>query len=162
MRVMNGMFLVLAIALVAAPTYALSADVNKQLAAVRQATKQYHDVDAAIADGYVSTEHCASLPGTGGMGIHYVNPALIFGTPDQNKPSVLLYEPMNGKLKLVAVEYLYPAGGPVPEMFGQELTPMAPHDGVPFAHNEMHVWLWEANPLGMFEPWNPNVKCPEI
>ncbi len=39
------------------------AETLQQLAAVRQATAKYHNVDAALADGYISTEECVELPG---------------------------------------------------------------------------------------------------
>ncbi|MDP9350013.1 MAG: hypothetical protein M3P51_00485, partial [Chloroflexota bacterium] len=40
----------------------------KVLAAVRHATAKYHDVEQALADGYVAAPHCVSVPGLGGMG----------------------------------------------------------------------------------------------
>ncbi len=79
-------------------------DVNKGLAEVRQATAKYHNVSNALADVYQPTEHCVAVPGLGGMGYHYTNPALI-GDPsvDPSKPEVLLYAPKpNGTLKLVS------------------------------------------------------------
>lgn len=27
-------------------------------------------------------------------------------------------------------------------------------------HYELHIWLFEHNPSGLFSPWNPNVNCP--
>jgi hypothetical protein len=30
----------------------------------------------------------------------------------------------------------------------------------PAPHWSLHVWLYEANPSGMFTPFNPNVSCP--
>jgi hypothetical protein len=24
----------------------------------------------------------------------------------------------------------------------------------------MHAWVWQPNPAGMFEDWNPEVSCP--
>lgn len=146
------------------------------LAEVRAATAKYHRVEAALADGYVSTVECAALPGVGAMGIHYINNALM-GPPapagdatfDPTRPEVLVYEPQkNGKLRLVAVEYLVwrapwaaahpgaagPAfqGVPFVESFGP-----AAH-GLP-DHYELHVWLWRHNPSGMFAQWNPDVTC---
>lgn len=26
-------------------------------------------------------------------------------------------------------------------------------------HSDLHVWVWQANPSGMFAPSNPNVNC---
>lgn len=83
-------------------------NVKKGLAQARQSTAKYHDVNKALANGYLPTEHCIAVLGVGGLGFHYVNPALI-GDPavDPLKPEVLLYAPKNnGELKLVGVEYL--------------------------------------------------------
>ena len=59
---------------------------------MRQATAKYHDVNAALADGFVPTPHCIEEPGLGGMGIHYINPARIMN-PAINllEPEILLY-----------------------------------------------------------------------
>ncbi|PTL38265.1 hypothetical protein [Alkalicoccus saliphilus] len=69
------------------------------------------------------------------------------------KPEVLVYEPMkNGKLKLVAVEYLTP-GGDRPSLFGQKF------DDGPFPGSyALHAWVWKNNPDGMFAANNPKVK----
>lgn len=147
---------------------------QSDLAAVRAATARYHRVDAALADGYVSTNECAASP-SGAMGIHYVNPALM-GPPapggdatlDPLRPEVLLYEPQkNGRLQLVGVEYLvwraaWAAAHPrtAPSLFGQPFVqsfgPGA--HGLP-DHYELHVWIWQHNPSGMFAQWNPTVTC---
>ena len=26
-------------------------------------------------------------------------------------------------------------------------------------HYDLHVWVWQANPAGIFAPFNPNVSC---
>ncbi len=36
----------------------------------------------------------------------------------------------------------------------QPLMPVAVH------HYDLHVWLWKANPAGIFSPTNPSVTCP--
>jgi hypothetical protein len=141
------------------------------LAEVRAATARYHQVETALADGYVSTPVCAALPGgAGAMGIHYVNPMLRHdATFDPTRPELLLYEPQkNGKLRLVAVEYvitrsLWDAAHPgtIPTYLGhpffQSFGPAA--HGEP-DHYELHVWLWRHNPDGVFAQWNPMVSCP--
>lgn len=38
-----------------------------QRAVIREATKRFRNVDAAIAAGYLPTEDCVELPGVGGM-----------------------------------------------------------------------------------------------
>ena len=149
------------------------------LAAVRDSTVAYHDVDAAIAAGYrPSREGCESST-TGAMGIHYGHPALLGIVPnvkpttgtnsviDPLRPEVLLYEPQpDGRRRLVAVEYVVyraawdAAHGSPPTLLG---VPFDERFGVNAHghadHYELHVWLWRHNPLGMFAPWNPKVGC---
>lgn len=111
------------------------------LAAVRQATAQYHDVDAAIADGYVQVS-----PYVPGMGYHYSN----FGPVDPYAPNTLVYaEKPNGDLKLVAVEWVSETPFTA---FGQDATYNSFTE-----HYDLHAWIWQANPDGIFAPFNPNV-----
>jgi hypothetical protein len=148
--------------ILAAPGQVTDPAALQQLAAVRQATAKYHNVNNALADGYLATEHCIAVPGLGGMGYHYVNPNLLDGTLDPLQPELLLYVPAgNGRLKLVAVEYMVPDIGQAhPALFGQPFDgPMPGHEpGMP-VHYDLHVWLWQANPNGIFTGFNPNVGC---
>jgi hypothetical protein len=144
-------------------------DVNKGLAEVRRATAKYHNASNALADGYQPTEHCVAVPGLGGMGYHYINPALI-GDPavDPSKPEVLLYAPKNnGAIKLVAVEYLVvdadqdlSTDGDRPNLFDVPFNgPMAGHEpGMP-VHYDLHAWIFKGNPNGVFADFNPKVSC---
>lgn len=89
---------------VAAPGGATNPDTLKELAQARQATKQYHDLAAAEADGYVDFGFAPQ------MGYHYFNVTLpdeAFETFDLEKPAILLYADggPNGR-RLVGVEYL--------------------------------------------------------
>ena len=43
------------------------------------------------------------------MGVHFAKPALFDGNVDVEHPEVLVYEPKNGRLHLVAAEYVVPA-----------------------------------------------------
>ena len=153
------------------PASAASAAENDgpALAAVRAATAKYHRVEVALADGYAPTPVCAASP-AGAMGIHYVNAALRHdATFDPLRPELLIYEPQrNGKLRLVAVEYVITRSvwdaanpGTIPTFLGQpffrSFGPAA--HGEP-DHYELHVWLWRHNPSGMFAQWNPKVSCP--
>lgn len=144
-------------------------DVAKELAKVRHATAKYHKVSRAVADGYLPTEACVEVSGIGGMGFHYVNPTLI-GDPEINplKPEVLLYAPKNnGKVKLVAVEYLsidadqdLSTDGDRPNLFGVPFNgPMLGHEpGMPI-HYDLHAWIFKGNPAGVFADFNPKVSC---
>lgn len=134
-------------------------DVAKDLGAARKATAKYHDIKAALADGYVQETPCISNPDLGAQGFHYVNPDLLDGDLDPAKPELLMYIPSGeGKLRLVAVEYAVPERlvPPTPSLFEHEFHPAPP--GVPLY--VLHVWLWQANPNGIFEDWNPNLSCP--
>ncbi len=77
--------------------------------AVRLATERFRNVDDAIAAGYVRNGGCVSGPEEGAMGVHYAKFALFDDELDVNEPEVLVYEPRNGRLQLVAAEYITPA-----------------------------------------------------
>lgn len=143
----------------------------KDLAAVRLATFKYHDVNQALADGFTPTETCVAVPGVGGMGYHYVNiDRVIDPAIELTKPEILLYARVDGEMKLVGVEYMLAIGAPdtqvpnpappAPVLFGQSFDgPMEGHEpGMP-PHYDFHVWVWQANPDGMFAPLNPLVSC---
>lgn len=145
--------------------------VLKELAQVRQATAKYHDVNAALADGFVPTPHCIAEPGLGGMGIHYINPPRLMDSEvNILEPEILLYIETEDGLKLLGVEYFYGIGAPdtqvpnpappAPVIFGRPLDgPMEQHESGQPPHYDLHVWLWKANPSGIFAPFNPNVSC---
>lgn len=134
-----------------------SASTNQLVAQVRQATVQYQDYNVALADGFFNTEACVSIPGVGGMGVHFVRFDRLDGDFNPLEPEVLVYEiKKDGGYKLVAVEYLY-VGASAP-MFAGEVMFHPFHE--PFADYALHVWAWKANPAGLFEDWNPNVSCP--
>lgn len=135
-----------------------ASNVNKLIADVRKATKQFHDVDAAIAAGYQNTGECvAGPPGAGAMGFHFVNGPLMDDVHNPLEPEVLVYELKDdGTYQLVAVEYLHV--GVESPMFGGEVQfhPFPP----PFADYALHAWIWKGNPNGIFEDFNVNVSCP--
>ncbi len=141
------------------------------LARVREATAKYRDVNAALADGYVRASDCASDPQLGGMGIHYINSQRM-ADPAINilKPEMLLYVQENGRIKLLGVEYYYGIGAPndpipepaplAPVVLGHTLNgPMRGHWLGEPPHFDLHVWVWQENPSGMFAQYNPTVKC---
>lgn len=136
------------------------------LAAVRAATAQFHDVEAARAAGYVPGSPCQARP-DGVMGFHYVNPSLLGQPIDLRKPGVLLYVPGEDGLQLAGVEYFKPDADQDlatdedrPSLLGQEFDgPMLGHGpGMPI-HYDLHVWVWKHNPAGMFAQWNPALSC---
>jgi hypothetical protein len=138
------------------------ADVNKDLARLRQATAAFQRFDSASHAGWSAPiTACMTDPGgAGGMGFHYGNVGLINGTVTVDKPQLLLYEPeQNGRLRLVAVEYIIPytfipRSADPPVLFGQKFAQVDA-----FQLWGLHAWVWKENPSGMFAAWNPNVNC---
>jgi hypothetical protein len=148
------------------------------LSAARAGTAQFHRLDAAQAAGYtvevidLNGFACIDDPnGTGGMGIHFLNPGLLDGQVDAATPELVIYEPTkNGGMRLVAVEYLTlksvwdaahgGANAAPPSLFGTpfELVPAGNRYGLPDFY-ELHAWIWKENPLGMNNDWNPTVTC---
>jgi hypothetical protein len=134
------------------------------LAPARQSTAKYHKVSHAEAAGYVSTLDllgCFENPGVGGMGLHYLNPALLDGDVDARTPEALVYEMTDDGLKLAGVEYIVPLGAwdgeDPPELFGEHF-----HVNTALGLWVLHAWIWTPNPTGMFQDWNPSVAlCPE-
>lgn len=138
------------------------ADAQSDLATLRRVTAPFHDFDVAKNAGWgAKITGCMTDPaGAGGMGFHYGNTMLIDGTVRVDEPELLLYEPeQNGRLRLVAVEYIVPYAfhsrdAEPPVLFGQQ-----------FQRNDvfqlwgLHAWVWKNNPSGMFANWNPNVNC---
>jgi hypothetical protein len=130
------------------------------LRSVRSATARFHSTTQAIMTGYEPEDHCVSVPGLGGMGYHWANPALVDPVFDPLKPEVVLYaKGPDGEWRLIALEYVViNVGQPRPSL-GDQLFDIggAP---VPVPHWTLHVWLYENNPSGMFAPFNPNISCP--
>ena len=136
--------------------------------AVRQATERFKRVSEAIAAGYVQFQGCVSGPEQGAMGVHYANFALFDDVVEVEHPEVLVYEPRNGRLQLVAAEYVTPAEAwdpahdpsDKPQLMGHlfHFAP-GPNRYGPAAFYELHVWAWKNNPHGSFADWNPDVTC---
>ncbi|MGH7538924.1 MAG: hypothetical protein ACREMF_09830 [Gemmatimonadales bacterium] len=168
-------------ALLLAPTAGAQAptlpQVSPELGRVRTALDRYRDPIAAVHDGYFSTLVCVAFPRpggqgqvaypAGGMGVHFLNPGLIGPQLDTLRPQVLIYEPDGDRLRLAAAEWFVPTqvSRERPQLFGQPFDgPMEGHHPVMPAelhHWDLHVWLWKANPEGVFSPTNPSVRCPD-
>jgi hypothetical protein len=151
------------------------AGLQDDLAQVRRVTARYHDLDAALAAGYELgwvngsgqriITGCVSHPTAGAMGYHYFNADLMADlTTDVLEPEVLVYAPgPQGQLRLVAVEWVVrgpnsnpPGVSEAPSVLGMPLHILVPAVGFWI----MHAWVWQPNPAGMFEDWNPEVTCP--
>lgn len=140
------------------------------LQTAKAASARFHSPTQAARAGYSGeNEPCVQSPG-GGMGIHYVNRALV-GDPslDPERPEMLLYQPdEGGKLRLVGIEFMVfdadqdlSTDADRPSLFGRSFDgPMPGHaPGMPI-HYDLHVWLWQDNPHGLFAPFNPTLSCP--
>jgi hypothetical protein len=156
----------LVVVLLVSVAVAAGAGGQSDLAQVRAATAQFQQVETAEAAGYVLASPCVAHPELGGMGYHYVNFGLVDLELDPLQPEILVYAPLpNGKLKLVAVEYAVPIvpwdaqwddpEDVVPPMVLDHHLHRNEHLGL----YALHVWIWQHNPAGMFEDWNPNVSC---
>ena len=139
----------------------------KLVQTVRINTTQFADVNAATAAGYQPLFGCVSGPDHGAMGVHYVNLALYGdGKIDATKPEALIYEPSNGGMVLVGVEYIVDAAAWLaqntspPMLEGQafQLVTSPNRYGLP-AFFELHVWAWRDSPNGAFVDWNTRVSC---
>ena len=162
-----------ALALTLAPGAAADPRAAQDLAAARAATGAFHDLATARHAGYgilrdTAGIACIDLPGTGAMGVHFVDGGAV-GDPTiaANHPEAVVYEPQpDGRMRLVAVEYVVIKAAwdglhaDPPSLFGQEFmeTPAGNRFGLP-AFYSLHAWVWQHNPAGTFEMWNPDVSC---
>lgn len=128
---------------------------------VRQATRQFQDPEVAMAAGYIPDPFCVSGPEVGATGVHFLNPALIDDVMVAEEPELLVYEPQkNGKLKLVAVEYIAFTEDPlVLEGHLTNRTGVPNRFGIPFPFRRLHVWAWKKNPNGFLADYNPKASC---
>jgi hypothetical protein len=136
----------------------------------KQSTAAFHDLEKAKDAGYsVQVFDAAGITciasSEGAMGIHMLNPSLLNGEIDAERPELLVYEPRNdGTLKLVALEYLVFEsaweGSEPPSLFGREFdfVPAGNRYGLPPFY-ALHAWIWKPNPSGILDAWNPRVSC---
>lgn len=158
-----------AITILGGLTLAGTASGSDDLEPARSETRRYRNVDAAISDGYVQFFGCVHEPLAGGMGIHFVNPALV-GDPtiDAATPEALMYEHTGKGYRLLGAEYVvFKADWDMthdapPALFGETFhTVEAPNRyGIPTFY-ELHAWTVRTNPAGPHADWNPTVVCPD-
>ena len=142
-------------------TDGFDASVRRDVQTLREATNKYHDLAAAEAAGYpTAMPKCIADSTMGGMGHHMIDRKLFDEKLEIERPEMLLYAPAGeGKIELVAVEYVVPfravaATEKAPRLFGQEFKPYPQ-----FNYWALHVWAWRRNSAGLFADWNPAVKC---
>jgi len=137
-----------------------AAERDRAIVTLRRATARYHNLDAAIADGFVLLHGCETRPEEGPVGIVYVHFGRVLdGNIDPAAPDALIYEPgRHSRPKLVGVEMALP----YPLWVGQDPPTFL---GATFQREDefgvfgLHVWIWRDNPEGLFAESNPEVSC---
>ena len=136
--------------------------VDRDIERLRDATRPYQNIDAAVAAGYVrEVRDCIVHEHHGAMGYHHINRGYLAATPVVERPSFLLYERMpDSSYKLNGAEFivpyrLYSRDSLPPVLFGQKF-----HHEDNFNYWYLHVWAWTNNAEGMFANFNPAVTCP--
>jgi hypothetical protein len=144
----------------------VSGETRAALAQLRAATARYHDLDTALAEGFVQGTQCVSNPdGPGAMGVHYVDMARLTTGFETTRPEVLIYEPQeNGRMRLVGVEYVVLDADQDASTLEQHAFPggvgfHAPHAGTAPVAYTLHAYVWKHNPAGTFADYNPRNSC---
>jgi hypothetical protein len=134
---------------------------------VRNATREFIDVNAATAANYQPAFGCVSGPDHGAMGVQYINGDLVGeGEIDASKPEALTSKPSAAGLRLVGFEFIVDAATRLahhdssPMLEGQALQLVGSPNryGLP-AFFELHVWAWRNHPNGAFVDWNTRASC---
>ena len=164
--------------LLAGLTLATALAQPSDLQRARAATARFNSIQQAQRAGYVLPpegplhECIASLDAGGGaMGFHLINGDLLDTVVVPSMPEALVYAPdANGKLKLVALEYVvfqepwqaeFGPDAMAPMLFGEMFMETdAPNRYEIPAFYALHAWLWQDNPDGTFESFNRAVSCP--
>jgi hypothetical protein len=159
---------------------------DQSLQQLARELEPFKNVAYAESAGYRQGSPCEAHPTLGAMGHHYVNPRLLGLTAPvngrvngtgtytgTNPPPILLYVP-DGEagLKLAGIELLVFADAwhaenkQPPKYRGREYNYMADNPNTPqdeahgfMPHYDLHIWLFESNPSGMYAQWNPALSC---
>lgn len=138
---------------------ALAINIERAIALLRRATVRYHDLNVALADGFVLLHPCEVRPGEGAVGAVYVNLGRLDGRFDLDRPEALIYEESsNERAKLVGAEFAIPYAlwtKKEPPVFLGQAFQTEDEFGV-FA---LHAWIWRRNPNGMFAEAHPGISC---
>jgi hypothetical protein len=166
--------LVVALPLLAIAGFATAGDGQSSLAALRQATAKYHDIEVAKAvhdevelpqvPPFGTGTCIENLGGPGAMGIHLLLRDRLDDKLVPTEPEVLLYEKRNnGSYKLTGVEYVV-ATAQQPTLYGEAFdeTNLARYGDPRTTVWTLHAWVWKPNPdpdRGIFSQWNTRVTC---
>lgn len=159
---------------------------DQSLQQLARQLEPFKSVAYAESQGYRQASGCETHPTLGAMGHHYVNPSLLGLTAPvngrvngtgtytgTNPPPILLYVPDGqGGLKLAGIEMLVFAEAwhaehkQPPKYRGREYNYMADNPNTPqdeahqfMPHYDLHIWLFEHNPSGLYAQWNPALSC---
>lgn len=173
----------------AAPAEVPRTQPDQALQELARQLEPFKNAAYAESQGYVRSSACESHPTLGTMGFHYVNPRLLGITgrvngrvngngtyTGVNPPAILLYIPDGrGGLKLAGIEMLvfaeaWDAENNHPPMYrGRKYNYMADNPATPqdeahnfMPHYDLHIWLFENNPSGLYAQWNPALSCSNI
>ena len=165
-------------------------ELNRQLAQVRAATAKYHDINVALANGFVPIDGtCVDTP-DGTHEIGYVNiPRFVSPEVDSLEPEILNYIPTgDGNLRLINDVYtnrvmfrdtrppdppgyhpgIFPLTNAVIPSFLEEVSGsfslFKQQPNRVFSGRWIYLlsaWVWSPNPHGMFADVNPRLNCTE-
>ena len=123
---------------------------------VKLATAQFINFEEATNSGLIDVS--GYVPN---MGHHYLNPALVDGIFELEKPEIILYVPdQDSVMQMEAVEYsIIPQDpdnpGSPPEGFTGDQDQW--HFNEMVGQWQLHVWTILENPDGIFAPFNPDI-----
>jgi hypothetical protein len=159
---------------------------DQSLQQLARELEPFKDVAYARSQGYVQASACEQHPTLGAMGHHFVNPRLLGLTAPvngrvngtgtyagANPPPILLYVPDgSGGFRLAGIELLVFAAAwhaenkQPPKFRGRTFDYMADNPATPqdeahgfMPHYDLHIWLFDSNPRGMYAQWNPALSC---
>lgn len=83
---------------------------DRAIVLLRRVTARYHDLNVALANGFVLLHPCEVRPGEGAVGAVYAHFGRVLdGVNDLERPDALIYEQSgNGPAQLVGVEFAIP------------------------------------------------------
>ena len=145
-----------------------------QIDALRNSMEKYKDYKVAVRDLYLSTVGCVHYAGEkiphhmeyakGAMGVHFVNLTVRAPRSDEAERADLRARRQGteaGRGRVARPSYArHQAAAPSlrPNLHGPDgRARTADPEGI--YHYDLHAWMFKDNPLGMFAPTNPKVKC---
>ena len=123
---------------------------------VKAATSQFINFGEAQNNGLIDVS--GYVPN---MGHHYLNPTLVDGIFELEKPEIILYVPdVDSVMQMVAVEYAIVPDDPnnpgnPPEGFTGDQDEW--HFNEMVGQWQLHVWTILENPDGIFASFNPDI-----